>query len=510
MKKYFIVLYVCLFSACVNNSNLSDRSIVLSPEQCDSILVKYLVVEDDLYNLSISTAEAVELGISIDAYEKFCKLICDVNGTLADAKKRGVPIYRMDARDSVLSRVPSQYPGYEMPLCQMQLPDGHSTTSAFRGSGSIVVVGGADSPVWSIGFKDLLNNNRQFILTGSYFGAVQEREVGYNTIDCNIKWEWEVTKLAGDNCNAFASFWGINCLGIEGVLPAGIILEAYKFDPTGYSIRLKNDSYYSTFRWEIYRGGAKVSGPGELTIGQELLMSNCSYKQRYTLRILNYVYIRILVLTFNEIIMSKIIAVCLLIGGILGGCSTVNRQQLSPKKLFVVHIGEQLTIEQQGERLRYGRLLKPEVKGDSLQVPIVLDVPKEYMDYVTGFVRLVNRYLQKLEENEKMIVLNELRARTVDNAVLGSWIDKKNGRYVLKMNRENALKIGITGEKYDQVADKVKQVNNLIGEEKRIGIVANEVLYPSVSVFFNHGIFVMMKKSNLDKTFMEDLESLNF
>lgn len=175
MKKYFIVLYVCLFSACVNNSNLSDRSIVLSPEQCDSILVKYLVVEDDLYNLSISTAEAVELGISIDAYEKFCKLICDVNGTLADAKKRGVPIYRMDARDSVLSRVPSQYPGYEMPLCQMQLPDGHSTTCAFRGSGSIVVVGGADSPVWSIGFKDLLNNNRQFILTGSYFGAVQER-----------------------------------------------------------------------------------------------------------------------------------------------------------------------------------------------------------------------------------------------------------------------------------------------------------------------------------------------
>lgn len=65
-------------------------------------------------------------------------------------------------------------------------------------------------------------------------------------------------------------------------------MEAYKFDPTGYSIRLKNDSYYSTFRWEIYRGGAKVSGPGELTIGQELLMSNCSYKQRYTLRILNY------------------------------------------------------------------------------------------------------------------------------------------------------------------------------------------------------------------------------
>ena len=53
-------------------------------------------------------------------------------------------------------------------------------------------------------------------------------------------------------------------------------------------------------------------------------------------------------------------------------------------------------------------------------------------------------------------------------------------------------------------------MNNLIGEEKRIGIVANEVLYRSVSVFFNHGIFVMMKKSNLDKTFMEDLESLNF
>ena len=155
-------------------------------------------------------------------------------------------------------------------------------------------------------------------------------------------------------------------------------MEAYKFDPTGYSIRLKMILIIVLSLGDL-SWGAKVSGPGELTIGQEL-MSNCSYKQRYTLRILNYngleiasvilyVYIRILVLTFNEIIMSKIIAVCLLIGGILGGCSTVNRQQLSPKKLFVVHIGEQLTIEQQGERLRYGRLLKPEVKGDSFAGP---------------------------------------------------------------------------------------------------------------------------------------------
>ena len=82
--------------------------------------------------------------------------------------------------------------------------------------------------------------------------------------------------------------------------------------------------------------------------------------------------------------------------------------------------------------------------------------------------------------------------------------------WVLGLIKKMVVKIGITGEKYDQVADKVKQVNNLIGEEKRIGIVANEVLYPSVSVFFNHGIFVIRKKSNLDKTFMEDLESLNF
>ena len=67
----------------------------------------------------------------------------------------------------------------------------------------------------------------------------------------------------------------------------GLFIEKQEDFNTNWN-EIFNDSYYSTFRWEIYRGGAKVSGPGELTIGQELLMSNCSYKQRYTLRILNY------------------------------------------------------------------------------------------------------------------------------------------------------------------------------------------------------------------------------
>lgn len=192
----------------------------------------------------------------------------------------------------------------------------------------------------------------------------------------------------------------------------------------------------------------------------------------------------------------------------IGGCS--NRLELSPKELFVVHIDEQLTIEQQRDRLRYGRLLKPEVEGDSLRLPLVQDVPQEYVNYVTAFVRLVNGYFLQLEENEKKIILENFREWTIDDAVIGSWVHKVNGRYDLKMNRENALKIGIAREKYDQVEGNVKQVNDLIRSGEKTGIVENEVLYPAVSIFFNHGIFVMMKEPNLDKTFMKDLESLVF
>lgn len=61
--------------------------------------------------------------------------------------------------------------------------------------------------------------------------------------------------------------------------------------------------------------------------------------------------------------MSKIIAVCLLIGGILGGCSTVNRQQLSPKKLFVVHIGEQFNNRTTGRAIKIWAIVKTGGKG---------------------------------------------------------------------------------------------------------------------------------------------------
>ena len=287
MKKYLSVLFVILFAACASDEVFNESSRILTSEQCDSILARYLITEDDLYCLSISQEEALREGISLEAYEKFYKLMDDVNKTLKEAKEQGIPIYKMNTLNSSLSRVPSQYPEYSIPLCSIKLPDGYSTTCSFRGSGSSVVVGGADSPVWSIGFKELLNQKRQFILTGSYLGVVQEREIGYNFVDSNFKWEWEVIKLAGDNCNAFASFWGVNCLGIEGILPQGILLEAYEYNPAGYSIRLKNDYYYNTFRYEIYLGGARISGPRELMSGQELLMSNCSYKQRYELKIFN-------------------------------------------------------------------------------------------------------------------------------------------------------------------------------------------------------------------------------
>ena len=75
--------------------------------------------------------------------------------------------------------------------------------------------------------------------------------------------------------------------------------------------------------------------------------------------------------------MHKIILLCFGVVGILWGCTT-GSGQLSPNELFVVNSKKHLTIEQQGERLRYGRLLKPLVDGDTLRVRKTSQVTLQY------------------------------------------------------------------------------------------------------------------------------------
>lgn len=285
MRKIVIAVCMFLFAACANNEILNESLIRLTSQQSDSLLAKYLIVKDSLYALSVSQEEAENQGVAIEDYEAFCELMEEVNATLLDAREQGIPVYGLEPKDEKLSRVPVEYPMYQMPLCNITLMDNVSHTCSFRGSGSIVVIGGSDAPVWSVGFRELPNGSK-FVLTGSYGNSTQEREIGYNLIDYNVEWNWEVIKLSGNNSHAFASFWGINCLGIEGTLPNGVVLEVYRCDAGSYSVQLSNKGY-STFRYEFCVGMSPITAPGQLSIGQSMTLYNCAYAAKYTLNIYN-------------------------------------------------------------------------------------------------------------------------------------------------------------------------------------------------------------------------------
>lgn len=78
--------------------------------------------------------------------------------------------------------------------------------------------------------------------------------------------------------------------------------------------------------------------------------------------------------------MKKINFVLLVIGVLVGGCDA-DKGQLEPEELFVVRPGEQLSVKQQGERLKYGRILQLEVEEDTTWVPTGTGVPDAYRVY---------------------------------------------------------------------------------------------------------------------------------
>lgn len=274
-------LSVVLFAACVNNSDF-DHPITLTSEQCDSILAKYLVVENDLYELSISSEEAMKQGITVEAYEKFYKLMNDVNKTLSDAKEQGIPIYGMNDEKILFSRASGillEYPDF---LCGGRLSTNTSDCCEFQGSSSIYISASSDDPVWAIGFENAKNGER-FVMSGSATGKFNEREYSVAQGAWFTDWSWNVIKLGGSEVSY--SFRGYNCLNIEGTL-AGCVLKVVDYDPASYTIQVENkESNYK--RVEIYWGTLKV-GEVEFNVGgQSYTRSNCSYGDRYTVKVLN-------------------------------------------------------------------------------------------------------------------------------------------------------------------------------------------------------------------------------
>ncbi len=204
--------------------------------------------------------------------------------------------------------------------------------------------------------------------------------------------------------------------------------------------------------------------------------------------------------------MHKIILLCFGVVGILWGCTT-GSGQLSPNELFVVNSKKHLTIEQQGERLRYGRLLKPLVDGDTLRVRKTSQVPLQYYKYAEEFARLLNRYLREMDISDRKLVLSCMEGDIVENAVLGSCIRVEKGRYKLELSKTEALKIGISEKRYEEVVVDVKHVNQLLdqGGNTEIPKLGFDT---SVSVFFNPSVLTMVKNEGIYSAFMNDLEQL--
>lgn len=202
----------------------------------------------------------------------------------------------------------------------------------------------------------------------------------------------------------------------------------------------------------------------------------------------------------------KIFFLLLLFCGFLCGCSA-NKGQLPPEDLFVVNPGELLTIKQQSERLEYARLLRLIVVGDSLRVPEVSDVPLIYKEYAEAFAGLLNRYLRQMDESDRQLVLSFTRENNVENAVLGSYVRMKEGRYELNLSKSKALKIGLSEKRYEEVVVDVRNVNQLFKQDSDVIVVESGINAPT-SVFFNHSVLSMVKNTGMEVAFRKSLEQL--
>ena len=281
MKKYLMVLYICLFAACVNKGDFNETSITLTSEQCERVLASYLTTEDNLYNLLIPSDEAVGQGIPIKEYDRFCKLMDDVNKALMDAKEQGIPIYGMESEKILFTRTQEGISEYPDLLYRGKFLTHTSDYCKFQGSSSIYIYASSNDPVWAIGFENVKNGDK-FVMSGDSRGEFNERVYSVIQGSWFTDWEWNLVKLGGSEVSY--SFWGCNCLNIEGTL-AKCVLKVINYDPASYTIQLKNEeSNYK--RAEIYWGTWKV-GEAELNPGQSYTKSNCSYGDRYTVKIFN-------------------------------------------------------------------------------------------------------------------------------------------------------------------------------------------------------------------------------
>ena len=287
MKSVSILLCMFLFAACVNNEVFDGGPIGLTSAQSDSLLAKYLIVEDELYALSISKEDAERQGVSAEAYDMYCGLLEDVNQTLIDAREQGIPVYGMGKSDDISlvmreelgnssehSRV-GWFP-YQSLIGELTLNSGIDVTStSFQGSSSFYVNASSDAMVpWVVVFIEKLNN-KGFGLTG-YPGMDAETLVGSGKD--YAYWAWDVYRRENSDCNINFKFYGVNCLSIKGEVPPEIRINTINNTDSNYTVEVKNmgpEVVYYRFRWGI-------SEERKLEAGQSIVFVS-NYGIPYTL-----------------------------------------------------------------------------------------------------------------------------------------------------------------------------------------------------------------------------------
>lgn len=206
-------------------------------------------------------------------------------------------------------------------------------------------------------------------------------------------------------------------------------------------------------------------------------------------------------------IMKGVFLKIFLLAVFVGGCD-VDKRRLEPEALFVVRPGERLSVEEQGERLKYGRMLRLQVDADTIRVPTAAEVPEEYKAYAEVYACLLNRYLAQLDSVDYQMVLEWVENHSVENAVLGACVMSEEGKSTLTISREVAMRIGISEERYDELTTDIEAGNGQAVEGKMSGGTSEKGNSSAVSVFFNHAVLSMTKKTGLTKAYMADLERL--
>ncbi len=131
--------------------------------------------------------------------------------------------------------------------------------------------------------------------------------------------------------------------------------------------------------------------------------------------------------------------------------------------LFILGYGEQRTLDQEKERLKYGELLQPEVQGDSLVVPKTEGVPTVYKKYVNVLVDSLNGFLKKMPEEDKNNLLIAFKLNSIGYSILNSYVEKKDSLYILNITREQAISLGLEKE-YEEIKSFVDNLNVFLPE----------------------------------------------